>query len=177
MYSCSAQSSSIFFGYHDGRLTKALRLDWAVVRMARQIRRSPSIALLLVSSSYVTLAYHTHPFSNTVETVILALCATVLSSIIQDHDSSISPAPSSPASNDPASTIAPASAGVETNPRPTPMALSFVLGVLFAVGTFTRITFVVYGFPLGVMFLYLNFKAAFTKNRSMYVFLSARRFC
>ncbi|KAF9947597.1 hypothetical protein BGZ72_010430 [Mortierella alpina] len=45
--------------------------------------------------------------------------------------------------------------------------ISLIIGVLFAVGTFTRITFVVYGFPLGVMFLYLNFKAAFTKNQSI----------
>src|SRR5690242_12705526 len=116
--------------------------------MARQIRRSPSIALLLVSSSYVTLAYHTHPFSNTVETVILALCATVLSSIILDHDTSMSPAPSSSASTDPASTTAPtgsqSSTGAKIDPCPTPMPLSFALGVLFAVGTFTRITFVVY---------------------------------
>ncbi|KAG9320322.1 hypothetical protein KVV02_002455 [Mortierella alpina] len=149
----------------------SLIIDWAVVRMARQIRRSPSVALLLVSSSYVTLAYHTHPFSNTVETVILALCATVLSSIILDHDSSMSPAPTSSALADPTSTVAPAgnqsSIRAETNPRPTPIALSFLLGVLFAVGTFTRITFVVYGFPLGVMFLYLNFKATFTKNRTV----------
>lgn len=139
--------------------------------MARQIRRSPSIALLLVSSSYVTLAYHTHPFSNTVETVILALCATTLSSIILDHDSSLLPVPPSSAAADPASIVATAGnrspASTETDARPTPMGLSFLLGVLFAVGTFTRITFVVYGFPLGVMFLYLNFKAAFTKNRTM----------
>ncbi|KAF9961489.1 hypothetical protein BGZ70_008275 [Mortierella alpina] len=149
----------------------SLIIDWAVVRMARQIRRSPSIALLLVSSSYVTLAYHTHPFSNTVETVILALCATVLSSIILDHDSSMSPAPSSPASTDTASTASPEGTqsltSAKIDPRPTPTALSFLLGVLFAVGTFTRITFVVYGFPLGVMFLYLNFKATFTKNRTI----------
>ncbi|KAF9287689.1 alpha 1,2 mannosyltransferase [Mortierella alpina] len=45
--------------------------------------------------------------------------------------------------------------------------ISLIIGVLFAVGTFTRITFVVYGFPLGVMFLSLNFKAAFTKNRTI----------
>ncbi|KAF9935853.1 hypothetical protein BGZ67_002915 [Mortierella alpina] len=45
--------------------------------------------------------------------------------------------------------------------------ISLIIGVLFAVGTFTRITFVVYGFPLGVMFLYLNFKATFTKNRTI----------
>ncbi|CAO3567073.1 unnamed protein product [Mortierella alpina] len=149
----------------------SLIIDWAIVKMARQIRRSPSIALLLVSSSYVTLAYHTHPFSNTVETVILALCATVLGSIILDHDASMSPAASSPASTDPASTTVPtgnqSSTSAKIDPRPTPMALSFVLGVLFAVGTFTRITFVVYGFPLGVMFLYLNFKAAFTQNRTI----------
>ncbi|KAF9560924.1 alpha 1,2 mannosyltransferase [Mortierella alpina] len=149
----------------------SLIIDWAVVRMARQIRRSPSIALLLVSSSYVTLAYHTHPFSNTVETVILALCAAVLSSIILDHDFSMAPAPPSPVSTDLASTVAPAgnqsSTSAEVYPRPTPMALSFLLGVLFAVGTFTRITFVIYGFPLGVMFLYINFKATFTKNRTI----------
>ncbi|KAG0311846.1 alpha 1,2 mannosyltransferase [Linnemannia gamsii] len=66
----------------------SLVIDWSIVKMARQIRRSPSIALLLVASSYVTLAYHTHPFSNTVETLVLALSAVVLGKIIQEHDAS-----------------------------------------------------------------------------------------
>ncbi|KAG0207471.1 alpha 1,2 mannosyltransferase [Mortierella sp. GBA30] len=152
----------------------SLIIDWAIVRMARQIRRSPSIALLLVSSSYVTLAYHTHPFSNTVETVILALCATVLSNIIQDHESSVMTAlPPSVATGavSSATTAAeePAPTGAEAVPRPTPMILSFALGMLFSVGVFTRITFVIYGFPLGIMFLYLNLIAAFQKDRSIVV--------
>jgi len=107
--------------------------------MARQIKRSPSIALLLVSSSYVTLAYHTHPFSNTVETLVLTLSAAVLSNIIHDHD---------------------------THERVTPAGMSFLLGVLFAVGVFTRITFVLFGFPFGVMFLYLNWKVITPEHRS-----------
>ncbi|KAG0226163.1 hypothetical protein BGW42_003845 [Actinomortierella wolfii] len=37
---------------------------------------------------------------------------------------------------------------------------TFLLGVLFALGTFTRITFVLYGFPLGVTFLIVVGKAA-----------------
>ncbi|KAF9427627.1 hypothetical protein BGZ94_004534 [Podila epigama] len=43
--------------------------------------------------------------------------------------------------------------------------MSFLLGVLFAIGVFTRITFVLFGFPLGVMFLYLNWRATVTKSR------------
>lgn len=143
--------------------------------MARQIRRSPSIALLLVASSYVTLAYHTHPFSNTVETLILALSAVVLGKIIQQHETSTtlpsttlskSTTASHPSSAS-ASSVLPSTGPYQ--PRPSPIHLTFLLGVLFAVGTFTRITFAVFGFPFGVMLLYLNAKASFWKGRSTYV--------
>ncbi|KAG0347834.1 alpha 1,2 mannosyltransferase [Podila humilis] len=134
-----ATTQAMFFTQRIAFLLITLAIDAAFVRMARQIKRSPSIALLLVSSSYVTLVYHTHPFSNTVETLILTLSATVLSSITQDH------------------TI---------HDRVTPAGLSFLLGVLFAVGVFTRITFVLFGFPLGVMFLYLNWTIVKSENRS-----------
>ncbi|KAG0302348.1 hypothetical protein BGZ98_007592, partial [Dissophora globulifera] len=153
--------------------------DWAVVKMARQIRRSPSIALLLVSSSYVTLAYHTHPFSNTVETVILALCATVLGSIIKHHDSFASSASSINVQAGSASAPAPGSArgAGNSSSKTTPAILSLTLGVLFSLGIFTRITFVLYGFPLGVMFLYLNARASFKQGGSqlkgLYQFITA----
>ncbi|KAF9358569.1 alpha 1,2 mannosyltransferase [Mortierella sp. AD094] len=150
-------------------------IDWTVVRMARQIRRSPSIALLLVSSSYVTLAYHTHPFSNAVETLILALSATLLGHIIREHDSSIPASPPSPTN---LSTPDTAKASVTTitavqpsaptaSPKPTRAILSFGLGILFSIGIFTRITFILYGFPLGVMFLYLNAKVSFNQKKSL----------
>lgn len=150
-------------------------LDWSIVNMARQIRRSPSIALLLVASSYVTLAYHTHPFSNTVETLVLALSAVVLGKIIQQHEASTT-LPSTTLSKTttsfhPSSTSASSalpSAG-SYQPRPSPIHLTFLLGVLFAIGTFTRITFAVFGFPFGVMLLYLNARASFWKERSTYV--------
>ncbi|KAK3833128.1 MAG: Alg9-like mannosyltransferase family-domain-containing protein [Linnemannia elongata] len=150
----------------------SLIIDWSIVNMARQIRRSPSIALLLVASSYVTLAYHTHPFSNTVETLILALSAVVLGKIIQQHETSTtlpsttlskSTTASHPSSAS-ASSVLPSTGPYQ--PRPSPIHLTFLLGVLFAVGTFTRITFAVFGFPFGVMLLYLNAKASFWKGRS-----------
>ncbi|KAG0223186.1 hypothetical protein BGX31_008650 [Mortierella sp. GBA43] len=156
----------------------SLIIDWAIVRMARQIKRSPSIALLLVSSSYVTLAYHTHPFSNSAETVILALCAVLLGRIICDHDASLNEAHSGKAvtgeklatkvpsiTTAQGGSLAPStSIGV---PKTTSSILSFALGILFAIGISTRITFVLYGFPLGVMFLYLNMKASFKKDSSL----------
>ncbi|KAF9581785.1 alpha 1,2 mannosyltransferase [Lunasporangiospora selenospora] len=158
-----------------------LIIDWAVVRMARQIRRSPSIALLLVSSSYVTLTYHTHAFSNTVETLVLALSAAQLGAIIQHHDLSITSKTTlatayslqdhkSPAKN--ASTSSPLN-----SPRTTPALLSFGLGVLFALGFFTRITFILFGAPLGVMFLYLNFLACFPKGQRSNAAVGFLRFC
>ncbi|KAG0350233.1 alpha 1,2 mannosyltransferase [Podila minutissima] len=134
-----ATTRAIFVTQRLAFLLITLVIDAAFVRMARQIKRSPSIALLLVSSSYVTLAYHTHPFSNTVETLVLTLSAAVLSNIIHDHD---------------------------THERVTPAGMSFLLGVLFAVGVFTRITFVLFGFPFGVMFLYLNWKVIRPEHRS-----------
>ncbi|KAF8944516.1 alpha 1,2 mannosyltransferase [Haplosporangium gracile] len=149
-----------------------LIIDWSIVTMARQIRRSPSIALLLVASSYVTLAYHTHPFSNAVETLVLALSAVVLGKIIQEHEASttlpsltlskttISFHPSSASGSSVSSTMG------SHQPRSSPIHLTFLLGVLFAIGTFTRITFAVFGFPFGLMLLYLNARASFWKGRS-----------
>ncbi|KAI8606153.1 Alg9-like mannosyltransferase family-domain-containing protein [Dissophora ornata] len=145
----------------------SLIIDWAVVRMARQIRRSPSIALLLVSTSYVTLAYHTHPFSNTVESTILALCAVVLGTIIKEHDSSITTTSPTSSTSGTSATTPTARPTFTTTPETTSTILSFGLGVLFSAGIFTRITFVLYGFPLGVMFLYLNARASFTQGRSL----------
>ncbi|KAF9915450.1 alpha 1,2 mannosyltransferase [Lobosporangium transversale] len=145
-------------------LSPTLCPDWAVLGIARQIRRSPSIALLLVSSSYVTLAYHTHPFSNTVETTVLALCALLLGRIIQEQESpeetrtSIGARPSKPDTTHP--TGAP-------ELRTTSPILSFGLGILFSIGIFTRITFILYGFPLGIMFLGLNMKASFNGCKSL----------
>ncbi|KAF8932191.1 alpha 1,2 mannosyltransferase [Dissophora ornata] len=146
----------------------SLIIDWAVVRMARQIRRSPSIALLLVSTSYVTLAYHTHPFSNTVESTILALCAVVLGTIIKEHDSSITTTSPTSSTSGTSATTPTARPTFTTTPETTSTILSFGLGVLFSAGIFTRITFVLYGFPLGVMFLYLNARASFTQGRSLF---------
>ncbi|KAG9061915.1 alpha 1,2 mannosyltransferase [Linnemannia hyalina] len=145
---------------------------WSIVNMARQIRRSPSIALLLVASSYVTLAYHTHPFSNAVETLVLALSAVVLGKIIQQHEAS-TVLPSTPLSKT-ATSVHPSSTSGSTvssstgpyQPRPSSIHLTFLLGVLFAIGTFTRITFAVFGFPFGVLLLYLNARASFWKRRS-----------
>ncbi|KAF9922636.1 alpha 1,2 mannosyltransferase [Linnemannia zychae] len=81
-------SRALFITQRLASVIVSLVIDWSIVQMARQIRRSPSIALLLVSSSYVTLAYHTHPFSNLVETAVLALSAVVLGKIIQRYDAS-----------------------------------------------------------------------------------------
>ncbi|KAF9279035.1 hypothetical protein BGZ88_000215 [Linnemannia elongata] len=149
----------------------SLIIDWSVVIMARQIRRSPSIALLLVASSYVTLAYHTHPFSNTVETLVLALSAVVLGKIIQQHEPSTtlsSTTLSKTTTSCHPSSKSGSSVSLSTGPhqpRPSPIHLTFLLGVLFAIGTFTRITFAVFGFPFGVMLLYLNARASFWNGR------------
>ncbi|GJJ69170.1 GPI mannosyltransferase 4 [Entomortierella parvispora] len=151
-----ATSKSLFMTQRIAFLLLSTIIDWTVVRMARQIKRSPSIALLLTASSYVTIAYHTHPFSNTVESLILALSAVVLGMIIQDHESSSLTASGSSSTTPTSDARQPSE---PHTPNPTPALLSFTLGVLFSLGIFTRITFVLYGFPLGVMFLYLNMKA------------------
>ncbi|KAF9111597.1 hypothetical protein BGX27_004687 [Mortierella sp. AM989] len=131
-----------------------------------------------MSTSYVTLAYHTHPFSNTVETAILALSATLLGHIIREHDSS-TPAPYLSTTNVSSSEVTKTlgttvTTATELNPsvaivtpKPTRAILSFGLGVLFSIGIFTRITFVLYGFPLGIMFLYLNIKSSFKPSKSL----------
>ncbi|KAF9940284.1 hypothetical protein BGZ65_007603 [Modicella reniformis] len=123
-----------------------------------------------MSSSYVTLTYHTHPFSNSVETAILALCAVLLGRIIRDHDASLgtysnSETSAAGAEGEPAAEAK--SLASITGPETSSAGLSFMLGVLFAVGMFTRITFVLYGFPLGIMFLHLNMMASFRKDASL----------
>ncbi|KAF9152616.1 alpha 1,2 mannosyltransferase [Linnemannia schmuckeri] len=165
-------SRALFLTQRLAFVLATLIIDWSIVTMARQIRRSPSIALLLVASSYVTLAYHTHPFSNTVETLVLALSAVVLGKIIQEHEPSTIPSltlSKTTTSLHPSSTsgtsVSPTTGSHQ--PRPSPIHLTFLLGVLFAIGTFTRITFAVFGFPFGLMLLYLNAKASFWKGRSI----------
>ncbi|KAF9437544.1 alpha 1,2 mannosyltransferase [Entomortierella beljakovae] len=163
-------SRALFLTQRLAFILVTMLIDWAVVKMARQIRRSPSIALMLISSSYVTIAYHTHPFSNTCETAILALSAVILGGIIKEYDLSVSlekqpsealKAQGTTTTAVTTSTKLPRAAAKPKAPRAMP---AFLLGVLFSVGAFTRITFVIYGFPLGLMFLWISAKAAGTRK-------------
>jgi GPI mannosyltransferase 4 len=45
--------------------------DWALHELI-QSPRHRKVAVLLVASSYVTWTYHTHTFSNSVETLVVA---------------------------------------------------------------------------------------------------------
>ncbi|CAG8530329.1 2832_t:CDS:10 [Ambispora gerdemannii] len=99
----------------------------------------PTQALFLVAFSYVLLIFHTRPFSNAVESIILALCFYVYlhgtlskDSIAKKKDSEI-----------------------KNINFPTNMA--FILGCLGALGLFTRITFILFAFPIGLAFLYRTF--------------------
>ncbi|KAG0748347.1 hypothetical protein G6F62_002538 [Rhizopus arrhizus] len=84
----------------------------------------PSIPMLLVATSHVTLAYYTHPFSNSFESILLCLCLSLF-----------------------------------INHTKTPSnKLSYFLGGLFSLGTFTRITFPLYALPIGILFLMDSYK-------------------
>lgn len=79
-------------------------------------------ALLVFASSWPTLVFMCRPFSNTVETMVLALCFSVLYLV------------------NPTRHIVNGMLHVQT----------LLLGTLLAVGVFTRFTFPVFFFPLGV---------------------------
>lgn len=56
----------------------ATPLDYCIVKLCRLCKTNALRSLLLLSSSYVMLAYQCHSFSNSIEAVVLALSITLL---------------------------------------------------------------------------------------------------
>lgn len=56
----------------------ATPVDYCVVKLCRLCKTNVLRSLLLLSSSYVTLTYQCHSFSNSIEAVVLALSITLL---------------------------------------------------------------------------------------------------
>jgi phosphatidylinositol glycan class Z len=102
--------------------------DWAIHELVPSPRHR-RLAMLLVSSSYVTWTFQTHTFSNSVETLLVAWSLVLIRRILEDGKvcASYSIAATSQQANDPQqrSSIIP----------------SAVFGFLVALGVFNRITF------------------------------------
>ncbi|KAG9291571.1 hypothetical protein G9A89_021990 [Geosiphon pyriformis] len=97
-------------------------------------------ALFLVASSYVVLIFHTRPFSNAVESMILSLCFYIYlkGTLVTDlNDKKME--------NE---------GTIQKNGTSFPLNLAFTLGCLAALGIFTRITFILFSIPIGIAFLF-----------------------
>jgi phosphatidylinositol glycan class Z len=58
--------------------------DWAIQELVSTSRRQRKVALLLLSSSYVTWTFQTHTFSNSVETLLVAWSLVLIQRIVDD---------------------------------------------------------------------------------------------
>ncbi|KAG2230630.1 hypothetical protein INT48_005898 [Thamnidium elegans] len=95
-----------------------------VYKLCNHIGKKPTLPMILVATSQVTLAYYTHPFSNSFESILLCLSLCTYADFV-----------SKPSNK-----------------------LSFLLGALFSLGVFTRITFPLYALPIGIAYLYQAYK-------------------
>lgn len=113
--------------------------DWAIHELI-QSPRERRLALVLVSSSYVTWTYQTHTFSNAVETLLVIWSIVMTQRILNDKVRLR-------IDNQPTS---------RTKKFQSRSALlsSVVLGFLTAVGVFNRITFPAFILPSGVYLLF-----------------------
>ncbi|KAI7900853.1 Alg9-like mannosyltransferase family-domain-containing protein [Cokeromyces recurvatus] len=106
--------------------------DLSVYRLCKRINlKKPTIPMLLVATSQVTLAYHTRPFSNAFESVLLCLSLSLYADFASEA----------------------------TSKR------AFFLGSLFSLGVFTRITFPLYAFPIGIAFIYKAYQRSNNFNQ------------
>lgn len=106
-------------------------------------------SLLVFASSYVLLIFYTRPFSNTVESIILSLCFIV-------YIKATTPTESQVRKQNMSSSV---KEEVSAN-------YAFLLGSLIALGIFTRVTFILYVFPIGVAVLYHVFLSPRTLNKN-----------
>lgn len=53
---------------------KKIKIDLCVYKLCKHVGKKPTLPMLLVATSQVTLAYYTHPFSNSFESILLCLC-------------------------------------------------------------------------------------------------------
>ncbi|KAK9720274.1 alpha 1,2 mannosyltransferase, variant 2 [Basidiobolus ranarum] len=111
--------------------------DFILFRLAKIYRRDPYPTLIVLSSSYTLLVYFTRPFSNATEAILLALCGYILQVAVVI-----------PQFNKQAGKVPTTAFKIPSTKA------SLALGLVFALGSFTRITFVIYAFPIGCAYLY-----------------------
>lgn len=123
----------------------SLVIDWAIVQLAPpKLKRR---ALLLFATSGAVLAFAIRPFSNNVESLLLVVSLACLQSL---H-----------------STANKWAAAESSDAKHAILkdwsALSSVLGCLFALGVFSRFTFVLFGLSLGLYYIVLAWRMSSTQ--------------
>ncbi|PKC75822.1 hypothetical protein RhiirA1_495155 [Rhizophagus irregularis] len=124
--------------------------DYTVYTIAQLFYPNNAIqSLLVLASSYVVLIFNTRPFSNSAELILLALlfCTYVKGST-----------PKFPLRRQPGDS--------STDRDEFPVNLAFLFGCIAAFGFFTRITFILYAFPIGIAFLHYIFLSARAQGKS-----------
>ncbi|KAK9727565.1 alpha 1,2 mannosyltransferase [Basidiobolus ranarum] len=122
--------------------------DYILFKLSKIYRRDPYPVLLVLSSSYTFLVYFTRPFSNAIEAIFLALCGYILQKAV------VIP-PLFNKQSDASSTVF----------KIPSISSSYRLGLLFGLGTFTRITFPIYAIPIGCAYLYAVGTQTLTNTR------------
>ncbi|CAB4383017.1 unnamed protein product [Rhizophagus irregularis] len=125
-------------------------IDYTVYTIAQLFYPNNAIqSLLVLASSYVVLIFNTRPFSNSAELILLALlfCTYVKGST-----------PKFPLRRQPGDS--------STDRDEFPVNLAFLFGCIAAFGFFTRITFILYAFPIGIAFLHYIFLSARAQGKS-----------
>ncbi|EPQ31272.1 uncharacterized protein PFL1_01457 [Pseudozyma flocculosa PF-1] len=121
------KASTLFYLQRLTFLAASFILDYAVFCLAPRTRRLSALCLLAASSSILT--FQVRPFSNSVESTVLALSLLAYRSALEH--------------------LSPPAAVVPSSPH----LASAALGALAALGLFSRFTFVLFFLPIGVAFL------------------------
>ncbi|KAL6071018.1 Mannosyltransferase [Balamuthia mandrillaris] len=106
----------------------SLLVDWSVRSLCRAWRLPTYSILNTLASSWVMLVFHVRPFSNTLESILVALTAAL---VLRPHLDS----------------------------KWSSLWRNACVGVVAALGLFTRFTYLFFSFPLALYWLYINGKA------------------
>ncbi|CAG8494406.1 1527_t:CDS:10 [Paraglomus occultum] len=112
-------------------------------------QRNVAITLVILASAYTTLIFHTHSFSNTIESLILSLCFYFVIEGDQLCDARSNNKDVAP-KNDTTTVTGNMKGLTDINFQTS----FFKLGCLLTLGVFTRITFILYALPVGFMILW-----------------------
>ncbi|RUS22275.1 Alg9-like mannosyltransferase family-domain-containing protein [Endogone sp. FLAS-F59071] len=143
--------------------TFSLLIDDSVIRLHGLTgARNPFPVLLVLASSHVMLVYHTRSFSNAIESVLLTVSFYLLFRASTLYTAKALPGKGAITSSQ-ALSQATADVGAAQS-RGFFSTWTVALGLVLTLGFFSRITFVFYGFPIGIVFLYLAIRNAWDQR-------------